>query len=186
MEEKTIKLLEINEMKILNQIIIISDMQNCEMELGRILYTRPLTVNYNLKKQQEEKKENVQPFTICQDYSKQNNYKFDRLDEIILESVKKKYPKASIISDTIFFDVDLEKINIFKKRYVMKSDIVFNSEPPNITNFQSFTYKPNEQKFDINIYSNSHTQLLNCNHFYAFYKATEHLILDTLSTVSFK
>lgn len=54
MNERVLKWLDMNDMKILKHITIISDRQNVETELGSILYTRPLTKDYNLIKQQEE------------------------------------------------------------------------------------------------------------------------------------
>ena len=54
MKERVLKWLDISEMKILKHIIIISDRQYGETELGSIFYTRPFTEDYNLKKHQEE------------------------------------------------------------------------------------------------------------------------------------
>ena len=184
MEVKTLKWLDISEMKILKQIIIISDRQNGESVIGRVIYTRPLTVDYNLKKQQKEESE-LDMF--LNEYPRQENYPTDRIDEIIFNSIRKAYPKVKLRNDTILFNVDLEKISILRNRNIIKSAIYFSPEFSNITNI--FDYVGNTfQSFqiNINIYSDYNSAFLDGQIFYAEYGVSEESVLEKLSTVKFE
>lgn len=188
MEERILKWLNLDEMKILKQIIIISDRQNGETEIGRLLYTRPLTKEYNLKKQKEEdEKVNNQLNRLFHEYPKQKNYPVDRIDEIILDSVKKTYPKSIVRNDTILFNIDLEKIAVLKNRNLIKSAIYFSPEFSNVANFYEYVGREfNAPKIDINIYSYYKPDFIEGQIFYANYNANEQQELDELLTVNFE
>ncbi|MFA0960350.1 hypothetical protein AB9P05_00940 [Roseivirga sp. BDSF3-8] len=190
MEEIVLKWLKINEMKVLKQIIIISDRKNGETELGSILYTRPLTENYNFKKQQEEdekEKDSDSWSRLLQEYSKQKNYPNDRIDEIILEAVKSSYPKSIVRNDSILFNVDSEKIDVFKNRMVIPATIYFSPEFTHVGNFYDFVGKEfRAPKANVNVYSFFKPEFLEGHIFYASYNASEENVLEDLKTVEFK
>ena len=66
MSEKIIEGLDIQECKILKQIIIIDDKQYGESVIGNIFYKRNFSDNYNLIKQKEEnEKSNNDSSVVC-------------------------------------------------------------------------------------------------------------------------
>ena len=188
MNEKTLKWLDISEMKILKHIIIISDRQNGETELGSIFYTRPFTEEYNLKKQQEDANNTeTQIKKLFQEHPKQKNYPNDRIDEIIFESVKKNYPKSVLKNDTILFNVDFEKLDTLKNRLVIPCSIYFLPEFSNTGNFHEFVGKEfKAPQVNLNIYSYYKPEYMDRHIFYAIYNVTEENVLDKLRTVNFE
>jgi hypothetical protein len=187
MEEKTLKWLEISDLKILKQIIIISDKQNGEYELGQLIYTRPLTTEYNLKKQEDEDRTTTQIDRLLQEYPRQKNYPNDRIDEIIFESIRKIFPKSILRNDTIFFNVDEEKLSTLKNKNVTKSAIYFSPEFSDIVNVFDYVGKSFKASgIEINIYSYYKSDLLNGRVFYANYNLIEENVLEKLNTVKFE
>jgi len=189
MKQKTLKWLEITEMKILKHIIIISDRQNGETELGSILYTRPLTEKYNFKKQQEEDlaSEETGIEKIIKGYPKQKNYPSDRIDEIIYDSVTKQYPKSILRNDSILFNVDIEKLDLLKNRLIIPCSMYFSPEFSNIENFYEYVGKEfRAPQLNLNIFSYYKPEYLDRQIFYATYNVKEELVLDTLNSVKFE
>jgi len=186
MEERILKWLEIADFKILKQIIIVSDRQNGEYELGQVIYTRPLTTEYNFKKEEEVKESNKFE-RLFQEYPKQKNYPNDRIDEIIFDSIKKTFPKSILRNDSIFFNVDEEKIAILKNKNVTKSAIYFSPEFSDVVNVFDYAGKSfKAPRIGINIYSYSKSELLDGRFFYANYNVIEESVLEKLVTVRFE
>jgi len=187
MEEKILKWLDINDLKIWIQIIVISDRQNGEYELGQLIYTRPLTTEYNLKKQEDEDKTTSTFERLLQGYPKQKNYPNDRIDEIIFDSIRKTFPKSILRNDTIFFNVDEEKISLLKNKNITKSAIYFSPEFSDIVNVFDFVGKTfNAPRIGINIYSYDKSDLLDSQIFYANYNVEEEIVLKNLHSVKFE
>ncbi|MBN8697161.1 MAG: hypothetical protein J0L87_11590 [Bacteroidetes bacterium] len=187
MKEEVLKWLNIADLKILKQIIIISDRQNGEYEIGQVIYTRPLTVQYNLKKQEGESKTTTSIESLLQEYPRQKNYPNDRIDEIIFESIRKTFPKSILRNDTIFFNIDEEKLSLLRNKNIVKSAIYFSPEFSGILNVFEYvgrTFKA--PRIDINIYSYYKSDLLDGRFFYANYSVTEENILEQLNTVKFE
>ncbi len=188
MKNVNIKWLDIKDMKILKQIIIVSDRQFGEVEIGRILYTRPLTEDYNLKKQQEESDKQTDSLAkFFPEFPAQKNYPVDRIDEILLAAVRALYPKSIVRNDTILFDIDQEKIEVLKNREILKSSIYFSPEFSNYFNLHAFEGRSfRAPKINISIYSVYEPGFLKGQIFYASYPAEEQAVLDKLSTVHFE
>lgn len=189
LQEKILKWLNVKEIKILKQIIIVSDRQNGETELGSILYTRPMNESYNLKKQQEEDEKSTESSfdRLFKEHPKQENYPNDRLDEIIFESIKKIYPKSVLRNETILFNVDLDKIETLKNRIAIPCSIYFSPEFSNIGNYSA--YLGQEFKvplINLNIYSYYKPEFLINQNFYATYNLTEENILNSLEILNFE
>ena len=190
MEERVLKWLDMDEMKVLKQIIVISDRKNGEAELGSIIYTRPLTKHYNFKRQQEEDEKEKDSNTLSrliQEYPKQRNFPNDRIDEIILGAIKSSHPKSIVRNDTILFNVDSEKIDVLTNRISIPSTIYFSPEFSNASNFYDFVGKEfRAPKIDVNVYSFYKPEFLDGHIFYATYNASEENVLDDLRTVKFE
>jgi predicted aldo/keto reductase-like oxidoreductase len=130
MDKKTISWLELKDMRILKQIILISNKAIGDYEVGQILYTRPLSKEYRFKKLSNEEKETNSFDRMFN--NDQNKYPVDKMDLMILDAVKSKFPKSVCNSDTILFNTDIEKLLILKNKQVSKS--IFHFQPA----FESF------------------------------------------------
>lgn len=105
---KTIKMLDFNDWKIMKEIHIVSqNSYDQEIVIGVIAYLRKIKRDYYLKEDPEPNQ-----FLRLLNYPKQELFPKDNLDDIILNSVKDKYPKSFIRNTQISFDSDIEKIKI--------------------------------------------------------------------------
>ncbi len=105
---KSIKLLDFNDWKIMKEIHIVSqNSYDQEIVIGVIAYLRKIQKDYYLKDDPEPNQ-----FLKLLNYPKQELFPKDNLDEIILNSIKDKYPKSFVRNTQISFDSDLEKIKI--------------------------------------------------------------------------
>lgn len=187
METKTLKWLDINDLKILKQIIIISAGQNGEYELGQIIYTRPYTTQYNLKKNEEKDITANNANRLLHEYPKQKNYPNDRIDEMIFDSIKQTFPKSILRNNTIFSTLDQEKLSLLKKKKIIRSAIYFSpefSENENVFDYVGKTFKA--PKIGINIYSYFKSNLLEGRIFYANFNVIEEVVLEKINTVTFE
>lgn len=101
-------MLDFPEWKIMKEIQIVS--QNSygqEIVIGAIVYLRKIKNDYYLKDDPEPNE-----FLRLLNYPKQELFPRDYLDEIILNSIKDKYPKSFVRNTEISFDSDIEKIGI--------------------------------------------------------------------------
>jgi hypothetical protein len=82
---ETISFLPIDDMRILKQIIIVSDFpRDRELSVGYIVYERKLTDRYKFKEVDKKSDE----FNYLLDYPKQELYPHDDVDDIILQAVQ--------------------------------------------------------------------------------------------------
>lgn len=118
----TISFLPIEEMRILKQIIIVSDFpKDRELSVGYIVYERILTDRYKFK----ETNKKSDGFDYLIDFPKQELYPHDDVDDIILQAVKNLYPKSTLRNHHLIFNVDRENIDRLKDRQTVTSQISF-------------------------------------------------------------
>lgn len=184
MSEKIIKGLNIEDCKILKQIIIVSDRKYGETEIGSIFYKRNFTEDYKLN----EVNEDEDPLDkLLYDYPKQENYPNDRLDEIIFESIKKNYPKSVLKNALIIFNVDLEKLEILKNKNSIKAKIYFTPWSKTYSDLYQFAGKTfKSPEVDLHVYSNYSDEITQGQTFIASYLLEEENVLNKLSAVEFE
>jgi hypothetical protein len=112
---KVLELLQKHQYRILKMIVIISIEGK---ELGTIIYSRKLTEKYNFKKKSEIENHPNSSSSI-------EIFPNDYIDNYIFNSIKKLYPKSSIINETQYFKTDLQKVEVLKNRKVFSSKIIF-------------------------------------------------------------
>lgn len=101
-------MLDFNDRKIMKEIHIVSqNSYNQEIIIGVIAYLRKIQRDYYLKNDTEPNQ-----FLRLLNYPKQELFPNDELDDIILDSVKEKYPKSFFRNTQISFDSDRDKIKI--------------------------------------------------------------------------
>lgn len=188
METTNLKWLEKDKFKIIKQIIIVSDRNNIETELGSILYTRPITKDYNFINQNaEDKQESNQINRLIQGYPKQKNYPIDDIDIIIFDAIRGTFPKSIVKNDSLLFNVDFDKLAVFKRKNVIKSVIYFFPEFSNIHNIYDYCgMEFKASKLVVNIYSYNKPKFLEDQIFYANYDAQSQTILENLNSVHFE
>ncbi|AZA92981.1 Uncharacterised protein [Chryseobacterium nakagawai] len=106
------KLLESNEWKIIKQINIISkNSYAVDIAIGQIIYERDINDEYKYNDGSDDHR-----ITKLINYPKQNCFPTDEIDEIILNSIRDKYPNSFITNYQIIFDSDSERILHFINR----------------------------------------------------------------------
>jgi hypothetical protein len=109
------------------------------------------------------------------------------MDEIIFDSVRAIFPKSILRNDSIFFNVDENKLPLLKNKNVIKSAIYFSPEFSGITNvFDQVGKSFKAPGRSVNIYSYDKSDLLEGRIFYANYNVREEEELDKLSTLKFE
>ncbi|TWR24791.1 hypothetical protein FPZ43_18010 [Mucilaginibacter pallidiroseus] len=187
MEPTTITWLTADQIKILKYIVVVSDRNNQEIELGIIIYTREFNEQYNLIKQGEEDKTETDTFArLLGEYPKQKNYPCDDADLIILNAVRKQYPKSFVRNDTLFFNVDLEKLKVLKNRNVIQGAIYFSPEFSYTDIFKHVGQSFPAPRIDFNFYTNYGTQHVPVPFFYANYPAEDQKVLTVIGQIAFE
>ena len=189
MKQCDLRWLDVSEMKVLKQIILVSDRDGGEVELGRMIYTRPLSEKYNFKIQDAEDGNDSEKSVdrLFQEYPKQENYPNDRLDEIIMTSVRNSYPKSMLRNESILFNVDLEKIKTLTNRRAVPSTMYLSPEFSNAGSYSEFVGKEfRAPRIEFNIYTYYNPEFLEGNIFYGTYNVSEESILELFNEVGFK
>lgn len=106
------KLLELDDWKIVKQINIISkNSYAVDIAIGQIFYEREINDDYKYNDESNEHR-----ITQLINYPKQSCFPNDEIDEMILDSIKDKYPDSFITNYQIIFDSDSERIIHFINR----------------------------------------------------------------------
>lgn len=140
-------MLDFQDWKIMKEIYIVSqNSYDQEILIGEIAYLRKIQKDYYLENDPEPDE-----FLRLLNYPKQELFPQDYLDEIILNSVKDKYPKSFVRNTEISFDSDIKKIKIIT--HVPKQIATFEVRP----NFSQINLSIFRQSFNffiknINIY----------------------------------
>ncbi len=118
----TIKVLPVNEMKIVKQINLqIQNRNGIDITAGIILYYREISDTYKFNKKKKEDRD----FFHFINYPGQEDYPNDDLDNLILQAIKFDFPKAKINSDLLFSTSDVERYENLTKRPYEKAELTF-------------------------------------------------------------
>jgi len=188
MEQIILQWLRPDQYRILKQIILLGDRSGVEIELGRIFYKRSFRNNYNLRKQGEEDAKSGNPMMkFISEYPRQENYPVDEIDVMILDAVRQQFPKSITRSDTMFHDLDEEKLALFKRRNVIPSAMYFYPDLSSIFDISDLPQDArNGLKANINIYSYSNSEVLQNQVFHATFDYNSHFVKDNLRNVEFQ
>lgn len=179
---RSISFLPIEDMRILKQIIIVSDFpRDREISVGYIVYERRISDKYKFKKADEKRTE----FIYLENFPKQDLYPHDYVDDIILQAVQNQYPKSVVRNDHLLFNVDQEKIIRLKNRETVKSQISFT---PNFLNFDIFSDE--RRSFDglimpVSIFNDFALDYIRNIAFNGYYNLKDQNILHEISPIEF-
>jgi glycerophosphoryl diester phosphodiesterase len=153
----TIKILPVDEMRIVKRINIISQTQfDPEAVIGYVFYERQFSQDYKLA---ERIKNENDPFNLAP-YPTQKDFPNDEIDEIILNAVREKFSKSSVRDEIMFSTFDIDQLNNFinrpsaKANFIVKPD--FNGQDLNWLVGRSY----NTFAKEINIYVNGSLKLI--------------------------
>lgn len=177
-----------DQVRILKQIIIVSDRNNTETELGSIFYKRLITPRYNLAKQAEaDKAEKDQFAKFFGDSPQQENYPVDEIDKMIISAIKRNYPKSILRNDLILFNTDLEKLSILKNRNAIRSKIFVSPEFTLGEDLSKYVGKNfSAPLINLNIYTYQNPNSLEGVVFYGTYPLDRETEIENLSNVEFE
>lgn len=107
------------EMKIIKRINIVSkDNFDKDIIIGFLLYKRNQTFNYKFKTFDEDKNYLSLLSPVSED-----RYPSDEIDDLILTTVKNKYPMSFVINRLLFTTLDVDNLNRLIERPYEKCDI---------------------------------------------------------------
>ncbi|WP_426327773.1 hypothetical protein [Pedobacter sp. R-06] len=183
METKTLEWLQTGQFRILKHIVVIADRNHNEIELGSIFYKREFTSEYKMTETEENE---TDPILKLLDGLKQKNYPSDAADHIILEAIKKQYPKSYVRNDTLFFNVDLEMLTVLKNRNVVAGKLYFVPEFSNTDIYRYVGKSFPSPKIGFNFYTYYNAGAMHAAYFSANYPAENPGVLDLFQTIEFE
>ncbi|MGE6355331.1 hypothetical protein ACQKCJ_15800 [Flavobacterium sp. NPDC079362] len=181
METIRVNVLPQNEIRIIKEIIIVSDQENRDTSLGSIFYERYFSSEYKIEEIEEENRD----FTYYLNYPKQEYFPIDDLDGIILQSIKNSFPKSSIRNFIYFSTGDVERLENLKNRPIEKTTIMFS---PLLISQNYQTLSNSSQQFyrpEINIYRDSKKQDVENIAFFGNFDLNDRTILSRLRDINF-
>lgn len=181
METIRVNVLPQNEIRIIKEIIIVSDHENRDTSLGSIFYERDFSPQYKMEEIEEENRD----FTYYLNYPKQDYFPIDDLDGIILQSIKNSFPKSIIRNFVHFSTADVQRLKNLRNRPIEKTTIMFS--PLLISqNYQALSNS--RQQFhhaEINIYRDSKKEDVENLAFFGIYDLNDSAILSRLRDINF-
>ena len=128
-----IELLEQTKWGIIKEINIVSKNQyGEEITIGFIIYKRNITDDYKLNDDPEQ-----DPIKRLLDYPKQSLFSVDELDELILSSVQRKFPKSFVRNYQVVFDSDQRQYDYILKRHFEKAALEVRPDFSNLNIFNT-------------------------------------------------
>lgn len=180
--QRKITILPTDEMRIIKQIIIISDLNdNTNKQIGHILYERKLSSDYKFIETPKDKKD----FSYYLEYPKQESFPNDNIDDVFLQSVRNLYPNSIVKNHSLISNVDIDKIESLKKQKIEES--AFQITPDFITpNIFSLAGREFEQTyFKVNLYKNINTEEISNIVFYGYYNIDNNQIIEKINDIKF-
>lgn len=181
METIRISVLPQNEIRIIKEIIIVSDHENRDTSLGSIFYERDFSPEYKMEEIEEENRD----FTYYLNYPKQEYFPTDDLDGIILQSIKNSFPKSIIRNFIYFSTADVQRLKNLKKRPIESTTILFS---PLLISQNYQTLSNSNQHFyypKINIYRDSKKEDAANLAFFGNFDLNDRTILSRLRDINF-
>jgi hypothetical protein len=182
MKIDSISILPIEEIRIIKQVFIISELEcNKEYTIGYILYERQLSQDYRFKETSMEER----VFSYYLEYPKQDNYPVDEIDMIILHAIKNSFPKSYVRNHSLICNVEKEHIRFLQNRPTEKGVITITPDfsMMDITNIKLSNFSGLEMK--ILIYTNFKKGNIINTYFQGYYDLNRPEILDRLNEIKF-
>lgn len=184
MEIKTLEFLPIEDVHIIKQINLNISVNGNLETIGYVYYKRKFADDYKLREVAEEEKD----FNYKFNYPPQNIFPTDRLDQIILEAIKSKFPDSDTYNYLIVANIDLDMESRITNRPTEKAILdIF----PDIKNLDVYSVISSNKTYrgirlDINVYGNYSKERINNLFFKGYYIADdENHFLSEFSRVQF-
>lgn len=178
----TISILPIEEIRIIKQIMIISEYsKKQEFSIGYILYERELSNTYNFKGTEKEERD----FLYYLEYPRQNTFPNDNLDEIILQAIRNTFPKSTLRNYSLICNMDRDRITMLQSEAFKEVEITFTPDfsRANISEFAGQNY--DGLRKTIKIYSDLTKERLQNIYFQGYYNLIDKQILGMIDKIKF-
>ncbi|MBQ0733894.1 hypothetical protein [Aquimarina celericrescens] len=117
----TFKILPTSEMKIIKKIeLITSNSNDMDIVAGFIIYKRELSSKYSFTEQTKNRNSLHRPLK----YLKHDEYPKDNIDQLILETIQKEFPKARLRNNLLFSTSDVEYYDKLIKRPYEEAELI--------------------------------------------------------------
>lgn len=177
MKHQTITILPLDKMRVLKQVIILKN----DISIGYILYERKLSPDYKFVETPEDEKD----FNYYFEYPKQESFPKDNLDDIILQTIRNKYPKSITYNHSIICNVDEDKIKTLKNRATEKGSIQITPDFSKV-DLSTLAGQQFEQYYiDVNIYADFRLEDIKNLFFYGNYDMDDDFIINELRKIEF-
>ncbi len=181
-EIKTISVLPMEEIRVIKQIMLISEFaNNREYSIGYILYERKLTDNYKFKETPKEKKD----FSDYLEYPRQDSYPNDNVDEIILQSIRNTFPKSTLRNYSLICNVDIDRVKILQNRPIEQSEITFTPDFSQVDIYELAGKSFNGLRKPVKIYSDFTKESIQNLYFQGYYNLEDREILNKIDKIDF-
>ncbi|MBI1770009.1 MAG: hypothetical protein HY015_03565 [Bacteroidetes bacterium] len=183
MEPTVITFLPIEDMRVLKQIILVNDSKyGRDVSIGYILYEREFSSNYKFKETPKEEKD----FKYHLEYPRQDSYPNDKVDDLILQSIKNTFPKSRLRNHSIVCNIDQQKLMALQNRTVEKSDVQITPDFSGIDIYSLAGKQFKTVRKVFSIYSESQIDDITNLAFFGYYDISDNKILDGVLKVKFK
>lgn len=179
---KTISILPMEEIRVIKQIMIISEFaNNREYSIGYILYERKLSDTYKFKETPKEQRD----FSYYLEYPRQDSYPNDNLDDIILQSVRNTFPKSTLRNYSLICNVDRDRIQMFQNRQFEQSEIAFTPDFSQIDIYELIGQSYSGLRKPIKIYNDFTKESIQNLYFQGYYNLGDKQILNKIDKIVF-
>jgi len=183
MEPTNITFLPIEQMRILKQVILINDSKyERDVSIGYILYEREFSPSYRFKETTKEERD----FNYLVDYPRQDSYPNDKVDDLILQSIRNTFPKSRVRNHSIICNLDQEKLRVLQNRTIERNSMHITPDLSGLDIYNLAGKKFRTVPKEFNIYSESRIDDIKNLTFFGYYNISDSKILDDLVKVNFK
>ncbi|GEM_PF-1221181 len=181
MRENIISFLPVEKMRIVKKVTLVAKFKEQEFSIGYFLYKRNFSGNYKMLEVAEEEKD----FSYSFEYPQERLFPVDEIDNLILQSVRTKYPKADIRSYLITSTLDQENLVRMKDRPFENGEFVFHPSFASV-DINKFVGKEFIQLVtDIKVYSVYKKEEIKDLTFVGYFDVRNQQILDKIREVQF-
>jgi hypothetical protein len=179
---ETITILPLEEIRVIKQIVIVTDYaNNKEFPIGYILYERHLTNSYKFKEVPESEKD----FDYYFNYPNEAVYPKDRLDDIIFQAVRNTFPKSVTRNYNVIFNIDMDRVKTLQNRQVVKNEMTFTPDCSQVDIYNLSRQSFSGLRKEIKIYNDFRLDDIKYLAFNGYYNLKDKQILSDLDQITF-
>ncbi len=181
MRENRISFLPADKIRIAKKVTLVAKFGEQEFSIGYFLYERLFNENYKMLEVPEEEKD----FTYRFEYPQERLFPIDEIDNLILQSVTKRYPKAGVRSFLIASTLEQENLTRMTDRPFETGKFVFHPSLANVDINQFVGKEFIQLSTDIKVYNDFRNEEIRSLTFVGYFDVRDRQILDKAREVRF-